>query len=121
MVTGEGMPGLESTSLIVIGLIMAITVPFLSNVHLMLPPPRTTFGRRAGIIADEALACVLILGGIGGLLGPTPFAGMLHDLQAIIMVIFVMVFLGGFLLDRVISKEENEKRASVEKPDDDAT
>jgi hypothetical protein len=95
---------------IALGLIIAIAAPFLSNVRLYLPPPRTKFGRRAAVVANEALACVFLLGGITGLLGATAFSAMLHDVQVIVMIVFVMVFLGAMFIDGVIFREETENK-----------
>lgn len=99
---------------IALGLIIAIAAPFLSNVRLYLPLPRTKFGRRAAVVANETLACGFILGGITGLLGVTPFSAMLHDVQVIAFIVFVMVFFRAMFIDGVIFREENENKGSGE-------
>ena len=106
------MSQFASIGLISIGLILAIAAPFLSNVQLYLPLPRTKFGRRASVVANEALACVFLLGGITGLLGAAPVSAMLHDVQVITLIVFVMVFFGALFIDAVIFREENEKKRS---------
>jgi len=108
------MSQFASISGITIGLILAIAAPFLSNVRLYLPPPRTKFGRRAAIVANEALACVFLLGGVTGLLGVTPFSAMLHDIQVSAFIVFVMVFFGAMFIDAVSFKEETENKRSGE-------
>ena len=108
------MSQFASIGLITIGLILAIAAPFLSNVRLYLPPPRTKFGRRAAVVAEEALACGFLLGGIAGLTEATPFSAMLHDAQVIVTIVFVMVFFGAMFVDAVIFREEHENKRSGE-------
>jgi hypothetical protein len=108
------MSQFASISGITLGLILAIAAPFLSNIQLYLPPPRTKFGRRAAVVANEALACVFLLGGITGLLGATAFSAMLHDVQVFVMIVFAMVFFGAMFIDAVIFREENENKRSGE-------
>ena len=100
-------------ALITIGLIIAITSPFLTRVQLHLPPPKTAIGRGFDLCAGEILAGLFILGGVSRLLDNTSVFGPLHDVQVMVLIFFVMTSLAGWLIDGVVFKEDEEKRKSA--------
>lgn len=90
------MSRLESIAWIEIigGLILVIAFPLLLRIRLFLPLPKTPFGRGAGIIAEEAFACGLIMTGIIGLIGRTPLSDLFYGARTILFVVFVMAVIG---------------------------
>ncbi len=95
------MPGLDglAVALVIGGIALAIASPFLVRVRLFLPLPVTPFGRGAGLVANEAFACVLILSGIINMLGSAPLSDFLNGARTIICIVFAMAVIGGVLAE----------------------
>lgn len=84
------------------------------NVRMYLPLPRTRFGRRTALIFEETLACIVILGGIEGLVGATPLSDQLHEIQVILLIIGMVTFFASMFIDAIIFREDEEKRQTDE-------
>jgi hypothetical protein len=113
------MPHLDGLALamIVIGLVCAIALPFAThaNVRLNLPPPRTPFGKGAAYVADEAISCVFILGGIDRLLGASPLSEPLDEIQVFALIIFAMATIGGAFADNTLPVEDDDTKEHDER------
>ena len=113
------MPHLDGLGLamIVIGLVCAIALPFAThaNVRLNLPPPRTPFGKGAAYVADEAISCVFILGGIDRLLGASPLSEPLHEVLVIVLIILFMAVIGGAFADNTLPVEDEDMKEHDER------
>lgn len=69
---------------------------------------------RTALIFEETIACIVILGGIEGLVGATPLSDQLHEIQVILLIIGMVTFFASMFIDAIIFREDEEKRQTDE-------
>lgn len=92
-------PGYVLIGSIILGTVLAACSPHLSKTRIFLPLPRSHPGRVASIVAEEALACVLIVSGVNGLMTDSPVSGLLQTIATLAFMIFILAVIVGVIVE----------------------
>jgi hypothetical protein len=92
-------PGYVPVGSIILGILLAACSPYLSKIRIFLPPPRSHPARVASIVAEEALACILIVSGTNGLITDSPISGLLQTIATLAVIAVILAVIVGMFVE----------------------